>query len=203
MKRAELTAFRFKPRPGQENILELQTLENFLASIERRALRMARVRTGNWDEALDIVQEAMTQLAIRYADKAWEEWRVLFYRILHNKINDYHRRRAVRQKFKGFLPGSGGNDNEHESEEDPIEQVADFIGHAPPEMMEREQQMKALLNALATLPRRQQEAFMMRCWEGLSTAETAQAMGCGEGSVKTHYFRALQSLRHILEEHRP
>ena len=195
------TALRFGPRPGQENILELQTLENFLASVERRALRMARVRTGNWDEALDIVQEAMTQLAFRYADKAWEEWRVLFYRILHNKINDYHRRRAVRQKFKGFLPGLSGNDGENE--EDPIEQVADFVGHSPPEMMEREQQMKALSHALTTLPKRQQEAFMLRCWDGLSTAETAQAMGCGEGSVKTHYFRALQSLRHLLEEHRP
>ncbi len=193
------TALRFKPQTGQENILELQTLEHFLISVERRALRMARVRTGNWDEALDIVQEAMTQLATRYADKEWEEWRVLFYRILHNKINDYHRRRVVRQKFKGFLPVFGDN----EDEENPIEQVADAPGHSPPEMIEREQQMQALLKALETLPRRQQEAFMMRCWEGLSTAETAQAMGCGEGSVKTHYFRALQSLRQILEEHRP
>lgn len=195
------TAIRFRARPEQENILELQTLENFLISVERRALGMARVRTGNWDEALDIVQEAMTQLATHYADKAWEEWRVLFYRILHNKINDYHRRRFVRQKFKGFLPSFGGSDGEHE--ENPIEQVADAPGYSPPEMMEREQQMQALLNAVATLPKRQQEAFMMRCWEGLSTAETAQAMGCREGSVKTHYFRALQSLRQLLEEHRP
>jgi len=195
------SALRLAPQAGQENILELQTLENFLISVERRALRMARVRTGNWDEAMDIVQEAMTQLATRYADKEWEEWRVLFYRILHNKINDYHRRRAVRQKFKGFLPGYWSADNEED--ENPIEQVADQPGQTPPDMMEREQQMQALLDALGTLPRRQQEAFMMRCWEGLSTAETAKAMGCGEGSVKTHYFRALHSLRQLLEEHRP
>ncbi len=181
--------------------LEQQSLENFLVSVERRAYRMAYASLGHREDALDVVQESMTQLVARYSNKAADEWRPLFYRILQNRINDLHRSHKIQNKFKGWLTRFRDKDSGIDSEPDPIENVPGPDSGSPHQQHERSKQIGVLQNALVALPERQKQAFMLRCWEGFSTAETASVMKCSEGSVKTHYSRAIHSLRATLGEH--
>ena len=176
-------------------------LERFLKEVERRAFRIAEIALRNRDDSLDVVQEAMIQLARTYADRPSEEWKPLFHRILQNRIHDYQRRRRTRSKVIAWWTG-GTREDEDDAPPDPIE-TAPSNEAAPSTRIENEQAMAALEAALARLPGRQQQAFLLRSLEGLDVAETAAAMGCSEGSVKTHYFRALKTLREQLGEHWP
>lgn len=170
-------------------------LDGFLREVEKRAYRIAAMSTGDADEALDIVQDAMISLAKRYARRPADEWRPLFYRILHNRIRDWHRRRRVRD---GVLRFFGGQEGE---ELDPIALARDPAAVAPDEALERSEALAALEQALRTLPARQREAFVLRNFEGLDVTETAAAMGCSDGSVKTHFSRATHRLRQLLAEY--
>ena len=181
--------------------LELQTLENFLITVERRAFRIAMSSLGNREDALDVVQESMTQLVARYSSKSPEEWRPLFYRILQSRINDLHRRHNVQNRVKGWLNRFRDKDDGTEIEEDPLQNVPGPDSYSPHQQHETGRQLAVLQSALKALPGRQKQAFILRCWEGMSTAETAVAMKCSEGSVKTHYSRATHSLRATLGEH--
>jgi RNA polymerase sigma-70 factor (ECF subfamily) len=176
-----------------------QALDRFLAGIERRAFRMAHIATGNEDEALDLVQDAMLKLAQKYAQRPEEEWAPLFHCILQSRIRDWYRRERVRNRLREFFHGS----QDEEEGEDPLAQVADQAVPAPDEEVQRKRACAALDVALRALPLRQQQAFLLRIWEELDVAQTAQAMGCSQGSVKTHLFRALQVLRQRLGEHWP
>jgi RNA polymerase sigma-70 factor (ECF subfamily) len=182
-----------RSQAGEQEITldRTRALEQFLASVEKRAFQIARIAVRDADDALDIVQDAMLQLARRYADRSAEEWKPLFYRILQNRIRDCQRRRQVRNRVLAWWPGARKDD---EPEDDPIERVADG-GPIPVEQVKTAEAMQALEAALAELPARQQEAFLLRTLEGLDVAETATAMGCSEGSVKTHYSRAVHTLR--------
>jgi RNA polymerase sigma-70 factor, ECF subfamily len=173
-----------------------RALNAFLAEIERRAYRMAQVALGHEADALDAVQDAMIQLARRYADRPPQEWRPLFYRILENRIRDAQRRRTVRGRVMALLPWSADPEAEMP---DPLEQAPDLTP-GPAAVAEGSEIMVALQAALQKLPARQRECFMLRSLEGMDVAETAAAMGCSDGSVKTHYSRAVQSLREQLGE---
>jgi RNA polymerase sigma-70 factor (ECF subfamily) len=173
------------------------TLDRFLASVERRAFRIAQMTVRDRDDALDIVQDAMLKLARSYGRRPSDEWRPLFYRILYNGIRDWQRRRAVRSRIFGFLPGNWPDDEDPPA--DPFERVASDWPEPSRQLM-GEEAMQRLEVALKELPARQQQAFGLRCLEGVDVAEAAAAMGCAEGSVKTHYFRALQALRAKLGE---
>ena len=187
------------PAPRREEaVLEYtRELEKFLAEIERRAFRMAQVALRDPDDALDVVQDAMLKLARNYAARPSAEWRPLFYRILENGIRDLQRRRSVRKRFMAWLPGAT-QDADNEAQ-DPLENVADAAPTIPETLMQG-QAMEQLEESLRALPARQREAFMLRNFEGLDVAETATAMGCSEGSVKTHYSRAVHTLRGQLTE---
>jgi RNA polymerase sigma-70 factor (ECF subfamily) len=187
------------PTPARgEAVLEYsRELESFLAEIERRAFRMAQVALRDPDDALDVVQDAMLKLARNYGSRPSSEWRPLFYRILENGIRDLQRRRSVRKRFMTWLPGVK-EDPDNEAQ-DPLENVADAAPTIP-EVLMQGQAMEQLEASLRSLPARQREAFMLRNFEGLDVAETATAMGCSQGSVKTHYSRAVHTLRDQLGE---
>jgi RNA polymerase sigma-70 factor (ECF subfamily) len=176
---------------------QTRELDKFLADIERRAFRMAQVALRDPDDALDVVQDAMLKLARNYAAKPSAEWRPLFYRILENGIRDLQRRRAVRKRLMVWLPGP--KEDPDNLAQNPLENVAASGPDAPERLMQAEA-IEKLASSLRELPARQREAFMLRNFEGLDVAETAAAMGCSEGSVKTHYSRAVHALRARLGE---
>ena len=187
------------PAPAPE-VAVLETtreLEKFLGEIERRAFRMAQIALRDPDDAMDAVQDAMFKLARNYASRPSAEWRPLFYKILENGIRDLQRRRSVRKRFMAWLPGAK-EDPDNEAQ-DPLDNVADKAPPIPEALMQG-QAMQQLEASLRALPARQREAFMLRNFEGLDVAETATAMGCSQGSVKTHYSRAVHALREQLGE---
>jgi len=189
------------PAWAREGCLDAtRALGEFLKEVERRAFRIAEIALRNPDDALDVVQEAMIQLARSYADRPSEEWRPLFHRILQNRIHDWQRRRRTRSKVIAWW--TGGTREDDDETPDPIENAPSGEA-APSTRLENDEAMAALEAALGRLPRRQQQAFVLRNLEGLDVAATAAAMRCSEGSVKTHYFRALQALREQLGEHWP
>jgi RNA polymerase sigma-70 factor (ECF subfamily) len=172
-----------------------RTLEVFLRSVERRALRMAELATQSRDEALDLVQDAMFGFVRHYGGHDGAEWPPLFWRVLDSRLNDWHRRQKVRGRWS-FRPD--GN----EADEDPIALAPDVREPGPLARMADGEASIALDAALRELPLRQRQAFLLRIWEGLDVAGTAVAMRCSEGSVKTHLSRALANLRRALEAHR-
>jgi len=178
-----------------------RAMDDFLTSVERRAFRIARIATGSADEALDIVQDAMLGLVQRYGSRPPEQWAPLFHRILQTRIRDWYRRSRVRNRWRVWL--GRGRDQDPDAADDPLAAVADPVGRVPEDELQGRHALAAIESALHALPLRQQQAFLLRSWEGLDVAATARAMGCSEGSVKTHYSRAVHRLRELLEEHRP
>jgi len=179
-----------------EEQTQTRALNQFLAGVELKAFKIAQAALRHEDDALDAVQDAMLQLARAYAARPPEEWKPLFYRILENRIRDMQRRRTVRGRIMAWLPLRGEDDDE---EFDPIAQ-APSLEPQPVRRLELDEAVGALEQALERLPPRQRQAFLLRTLEGLDVADTARAMGCSEGSVKTHYFRAVQALRAQLGE---
>ena len=182
---------------GADTLQRESQLNQFLAGVERRALRIAEIAVRDRDEALDLVQDAMSKLVNNYDARPDSEWTPLFYRILQNGIRDWHRRQKVRNRVMvWFGRGPAGEDDY-----DPVAQAPDPAGRTPDEVLQTGEAMQRLESAVQHLPARQREAFMLRTFEGLDVAGTAVAMGCSQGSVKTHYSRAVHTLRDKLGEH--
>ena len=170
------------PPPASEHQAEL---DQFLRAVQRRALVAARLSVPH-DDALDCVQSAMLRFVHRYRRRPPQEWRPLFFRILYNRLRDWHRRRAVRDAFVWL---AGSEDRLQSDSPQPDRWLAASAAGTD------------LVDQLRHLPLRQQQAFILRHWEGLDTAATARAMGVNEGTVKTHLSRAVQRLRRGLEAH--
>lgn len=170
------------------------SINHFLASVEKRAFITARLATQNEDDALDIVQDAMLGLVQHYSQHPATEWGALFHSVLHSKINDWHRRRQVRQRWRVFFHDSA----EAEELPEPDELVAQTQFLEPDRQLQNDELSQRLVELIGQLPLRQQQALVLRAWEGYDIAETAKIMGCSEGSVKTHLARAIRQMRDYL-----
>jgi RNA polymerase sigma-70 factor (ECF subfamily) len=173
------------------------TLDAFLAQVERRAFRMAELQLRQREDAMDAVQDAMLRLVRHYRGKPATEWSPLFWGILRRRIVDLQRRRKVRSIVVGWLGGGRDDDGDELPTWEPADPGQDPLGR-----LHDVQSYADMAAAVRQLPQRQREAFMLRMLEGLDVAETARAMGCSEGSVKTHLSRAMHHLRDQLEDWR-
>ncbi len=177
-------------------------LNSFLKSVERRAFKRTAYSVRDEDAALDVVQDAMIRLSQSYSDRPAAELPLLFSRILSNATMDWFRRQKVRnavlQNFSDFE--SAGEDGDFDILETLESADANGWGsESAVDTLSRAQTMAQIEGEIAALPGRQREAFLLRYWEELDVAETAVAMGCSEGSVKTHCSRAVHSLAKALQ----
>ena len=166
------------------------SLDAFLAGIGPRAYRFAELGLRHREDALDTVQEAMLRM-VGYGDRPAAEWPALFWSILRSRVVDAQRRRSFRMRW--MLPAAAN-----------AEEGVDWADDAPDPSRNHDgrEAWSRLSDALAALPRRQREAFTLRVLEELDVADTARAMGCSEGSVKTHLSRAREALQRQLEDWR-
>ena len=179
-----------------------QELSDFLSSVEQRAFKQAVYAVRDDDAAMDIVQDAMIKLAEKYGDRPAGELPLVFTRILQNRIHDWFRRQKVRNTWVTLFSNMGKKT--YESDDfDPLESLSapddSEIHQDGAQKLEKSQLLRSLESEISKLPVRQREAFLMRYWDELSITETAKAMSCSEGSVKTHCSRATQSLAKALK----
>ena len=182
-----------------------QELSDFLAGTERRAYKQALFAVRDEHVALDIVQDSMMKLALKYASKPTEELPLLFQRILQNTIRDYYRRQKIRSLWTTLFSAFISNDQDKNQEDFDILETLQIkpesnFAKEPDAQLERLQLIGLIEKAIEILPARQREAFILRYWEEMSLAETALIMKCSEGSVKTHCSRAVHALATILRE---
>lgn len=170
-------------------------MASFLASVEQKAYRMALFAVKHRDDALDIVQDAMLQLVQRYGGRPETDWPPLFHRILQNRIMDAHRSKRWSRMLTPW--------REDPDDGEAVTALADSKQLPQAERLQQDRAMARLQTALQDLPVRQQQAYLLRHWEGLDVKQTAQAMRCSEGSVKTHLSRALTHLKKELTEDWP
>ena len=144
----------------------------------------------------------MLKLSEKYGDRPAAELPLLFQRILQNTIRDFYRRQKVRALWTTPVSALFGTDTDEEY--DPLEtlEVASesMSMETPSDQLARSQVLQIIEKALEKLPARQREAFLLRYWEEMDVAEAAKAMGCSEGSVKTHCSRATHALAAMLEK---
>lgn len=176
-------------------------LDRFLAGVERQAFHRARMAVGNVDDALEIVQEAMLKLTRSYSEKPEAQWPLLFQRVLQNSITDFHRRKSVRSRVLSWVSFR----QDDPDEELPLQEMElpDPAGRSPLENLLANIATQELQKALEALPLQQQQVFLLRHWDGFSTAEAAYALSCSEGTIKTQLSRALNRLRRTLKEVAP
>jgi RNA polymerase sigma-70 factor (ECF subfamily) len=180
-------------------------LDAFLAGVEQKAFRMARYAIWDDELALDIVQDSMLKLVEKYAGRPAKEWPALFFTILNNRIRDMRRWRMVRsganKLISLFQPRSGsGGEQEYDLLESGQAEDWDNDRQGPERQLSSARLRESIDQAVGELSERQRQVFLLREWQGLDVQETAQVLGCSEGSVKQHHFRAMRALRSKLAE---
>ncbi|MFT5520692.1 MAG: RNA polymerase sigma-70 factor (ECF subfamily) [Enterobacterales bacterium] len=177
----------------KSSISQRVRIERFLSSVQNSGYRMAQLATSNTDDAMELVQETMLQLVKRYSDRPDNELKILFYRILSSRITDWYRKTAFRRQFQMFFS------KENYESGDPVQLLSDDYQLSIFDEVDNGKQIELLFAALKELSQRQHQVFLLRAWQGFNVKETAVIMKCSTGSVKTHYSRAIKSLRTQLD----
>ncbi len=191
-----VNSIKYQPEYGVKylNMATPKELSDFLAAAERRAFKQTAYAVRDDHAALDIVQDAMMKLADKYGAQPAVEFPMLFQRILQNTMRDYWRRQKVRNLWTTLLSAFGGSADDSE-DRDPLDTIdVGDDSEEPSAQIARSQTIQLIERALEKLPARQREAFVLRYWEEMDVAETAEIMGCSDGSVKTHCSRAVHAL---------
>lgn len=177
-------------------------MNDFLAQVEHQAYRMAQYALWDHELALDVVQDSMLKLVQRYREKPPAEWPALFFTILNNRINDARRQRLVHKGINKIVSLFDRQKPEGNHDlPDPLEtDIAGSRANQPEEELSARRTRQHIDKAVRQLPARQRQVFLLRESQGLGVQETAQVLGCSEGSVKQHHFRAMQALRVLLAE---
>ena len=175
-------------------------LSDFLKDVEKRAFKRTVYHVRNDESALDIVQDSMMKLAEHYGDRPVTELPMLFQRILSNTTLDWFRRQKTRNALFSNLGDfeAAGDDGDFDLLETYDAAEESQMSESAEDVLRRAQILREIENVILELPPRQREAFLMRYWEEMDVAETAAAMGCSEGSVKTHCSRATHALAEAL-----
>ena len=179
-----------------------QELSEFLKSVEKRAFKRSVFHVRDEEAALDIVQDSMLKLAQHYGDKPPAELPMLFHRILSNSTLDWFRRQKTQNALFtriGDMESRDGDDMDYDWLETHASSSGSEKADSAEDLTNRKQTLLSIEKEIEQLPARQREAFLLRYWEEMDVAETAAAMGCSEGSVKTHCFRAIQTLSKALK----
>lgn len=195
---SQLLLNSFSAVERESDNLTHMNMDSFLASVEKRAYIIALASCQDQQNALDIVQDSMLSMVRSYATKKPEEWPALFFRVLNNRITDQHRKRGFGRLKQWF----GNTAEEREFATDAVDQLSG--NEFGPDVQADSASFETVFdNALSTLSFKQQQALVLRLWQGLSVKETAVAMGISEGSVKTHLSRAVHEMRGHLQEFKP
>lgn len=171
------------------------SLDTFFEDVEKRAYRMAVYTLKDEQAALDAVQDAMLKLVEKYAGRPSSEWPALFFTILNNRMIDIQRWGRLREAGGKLISLFRSHDN---GEEDLLETGLgsdNFIGERPEVASWSRDLHNRIDNAVTKLSDRQRQVFLLREWQGFNVRETSEILGCSEGSVKQHHFRAMQALR--------
>lgn len=181
-------------------------IDDFLQSAQQQSFKRVLYSVRDEAAALDIVQDSMIKLVTRYGDKPAAELAPLFYRIVQTTTLDWFRRQKTRKgllvNFSDIGPADAEGDDFDFLEIFQSLQTEDESA-SPDQQLYQKQVLATIEAAIAELPARQREAFMLRYWEEYDTNETAELMGCSAGSVKTHCSRAVAALAKSLAALRP
>ncbi|HSH42377.1 MAG TPA: RNA polymerase sigma factor [Arenicellales bacterium] len=171
------------------------SLDAFFEDVEKRAYRMAVYTLKDEQAALDAVQDAMLKLVEKYSDRPSKEWPALFFTILNNRMIDIQRWGRLREAGGKLVSLFRAHDN---GDEDLLETGLgsdNFIAERPEVASWSRDLHNKIDDAITKLSERQRQVFLLREWQGFNVRETSEILGCSEGSVKQHHFRAMQALR--------
>ncbi len=149
-----------------------------------RVYRYILARMGNPYDAEDLTEEVFLRVLHAIERFQWREapFSAWLFRIAHNAVISQRRKEGARGRSS------------------PLSEALSVDSQGPDEMVENRLALKEIMKAAETLPEAQRRVISLRFAAGLTVAETARAMGKGEGNVKVIQHKAIAKLRDMLAQ---